>query len=339
VTPLHGLLYHIPLLGTVRAPGNMMLLAHLSLICLAALSWQYIPKRFLKWSAIAFAIIITLELVPKALRNELLWARQNPDAIFSNAPIAQQVLKEYATLPLEQRFRVWRVPGLDANEPQFWGIDDFGGYNPLQLARHARYTETMTQFPRLMALAAIRYGPCEFIGGTQLPAPWAPKTCRTARTLPRVFLVNHIQTTHNPDEALRLLTKIEPSSVAIVERDASGRVPEMATNNGPLISSVRISAQAPGYLRLAVSSSTEALVLITETFWPGWQATVNGAPAQIWRTDYLFQGVRISAGTHTIELFYRPRIFIVGVLTTMLTLCGVLVVLVLHFRKTRQKTR
>jgi uncharacterized membrane protein YfhO len=53
-------------------------------------------------------------------------------------------------------------------------------------------------------------------------------------------------------------------------------------------------------------------VLLADTFYPGWTATVDGAPAPIYRADYVLRAVFVSAGNHEIEFRFMPRSFRLG---------------------------
>jgi uncharacterized membrane protein YfhO len=50
---------------------------------------------------------------------------------------------------------------------------------------------------------------------------------------------------------------------------------------------------------------------------------VDGRPAAILRTDYLYRGVVVPAGEHVVEFVYRPRSFLLGALGSVLGLLGV----------------
>lgn len=52
--------------------------------------------------------------------------------------------------------------------------------------------------------------------------------------------------------------------------------------------------------------------MLSDTWYPGWQATVDGEPADILRANYAFRAVRLDAGEHTVEMIYRPTLVLVG---------------------------
>jgi uncharacterized membrane protein YfhO len=55
-------------------------------------------------------------------------------------------------------------------------------------------------------------------------------------------------------------------------------------------------------------------------YFPGWLAYVDGAPTPIYRTDYLFRGIVVPAGQHTITFVYRPASVLVGAVISALAL-------------------
>lgn len=75
---------------------------------------------------------------------------------------------------------------------------------------------------------------------------------------------------------------------------------------------VRATAQAPGLLVLA------------DLDYPGWHATVDGAPAPIQRVNFILRGVRLEPGEHTVVFEFRPNSLVWGWVSTGL---GVLLAL------------
>src|SRR5262249_12441809 len=69
------------------------------------------------------------------------------------------------------------------------------------------------------------------------------------------------------------------------------------------------------------------LVVLADTFFPGWTATVDGTPAPILATNHLFRGVPAPAGGHRVRFTYRPQSLRLGALASALGLVGLVVVI------------
>ena len=49
------------------------------------------------------------------------------------------------------------------------------------------------------------------------------------------------------------------------------------------------------------------VVVFSEIYYPGWQATIDGQPVDIARADYVLRVMNIPAGEHTIEMWFDPQ--------------------------------
>jgi hypothetical protein len=67
------------------------------------------------------------------------------------------------------------------------------------------------------------------------------------------------------------------------------------------------------------ASSRGGLVVLTDQWYPGWTATVDGRDAPILRVDTALRGVAVGPGSHTIEYRYAPRWPLTGLCVTALT--------------------
>ncbi len=54
------------------------------------------------------------------------------------------------------------------------------------------------------------------------------------------------------------------------------------------------------------------MVVLTDAWYPGWRATVDGKSARIYEVDGGVRGVIADAGRHVIEMRYRPWSIILG---------------------------
>ncbi len=84
-----------------------------------------------------------------------------------------------------------------------------------------------------------------------------------------------------------------------------------------LAGTVDLLAYEPGFIRLRVAGEQKSVLRAGEKFTPYWRATVNGAPAPVFRADHIFTGLFMEPGIHTVELTHAPP-----ALTLQLQLAG-----------------
>jgi uncharacterized membrane protein YfhO len=65
--------------------------------------------------------------------------------------------------------------------------------------------------------------------------------------------------------------------------------------------------------------------VLSDSWYPGWRATVDGREARIERADLHFRAVYLEAGTHRVEFAYRPMSYLIGLGITGITLAAVVV--------------
>jgi hypothetical protein len=68
-----------------------------------------------------------------------------------------------------------------------------------------------------------------------------------------------------------------------------------------------ITADDPERVVVRVRSPAEGYLVLADAFYPGWTATVNGAPREIVRADHAFRAVVVPAGESEVVFAYRPR--------------------------------
>jgi hypothetical protein len=69
---------------------------------------------------------------------------------------------------------------------------------------------------------------------------------------------------------------------------------------------VRFRSYEAGSMALDVNASGTGLLVLSEMYYPGWQATVNGRDAEIRKADGAFRGILVPRGASLVELRYVP---------------------------------
>ena len=130
---------------------------------------------------------------------------------------------------------------------------------------------------------------------------------RRASPLPRAFLVRRARAEPDGDAAFDAVTQpaFDPAEEAVLETDA---LPPLAPGDG----SVTVTATAPGAVDVAVETRGAALLVVSQTFFPGWRAAVDGVSAPVERADYVLMAVAIPSGAHRVTLRYRPLAALAG---------------------------
>jgi hypothetical protein len=64
------------------------------------------------------------------------------------------------------------------------------------------------------------------------------------------------------------------------------------------------------------------LVILADTYYPGWKAWIDGKPAPIWEVDGMLRGVVAEKGAHKIEMRYQPNSVRLGAFLTALGILG-----------------
>ena len=73
------------------------------------------------------------------------------------------------------------------------------------------------------------------------------------------------------------------------------------------LSAIRLTSYEPNRLVYKTSSAKDGVVVFSEIYYPGWQATIDGQPVDIARADYVLRVMNIPAGEHTIEMWFDPQ--------------------------------
>ncbi len=115
-----------------------------------------------------------------------------------------------------------------------------------------------------------------------------------------------------------------PGVAEVVENESRIALPERA------IGSVAVRYPADSRVVLDVRSATGGLVVLHDTYAPGWEATVDGETAPIYPVNLLSRGVVVKPGVHRIEMSYAPPGIVGG---AAFSIAALLVLVLLSRRK------
>jgi hypothetical protein len=152
-------------------------------------------------------------------------------------------------------------------------------------------------------------------------AAW--KVYRNPHAFPRGWLVHRAVTAATQDAAFHQLDApgMDLHQTAILEAPAT--VPLAPANTA--VESVRFLRYEPERMEMDVTAANSGMLVLSEMYYPGWVAKVNGKPVEIVRVDGALRGIPVSAGGNRIEMEYASTTFRVGAAISLLTLACFLV--------------
>jgi hypothetical protein len=151
---------------------------------------------------------------------------------------------------------------------------------------------------------------------------------RYASPLPRVAVYAHVAKARDGDASLKLLQSagFDPGSTAVAEGNDPALDALAAAPPAP-VAAGRLVAYSSRYVRTSVDAAKASLVVLNDSAFPGWHAYVDGERAPISTANYLFRGVPVGAGRHTVEFRYEPTSFTLGAWITAISLLALVALL------------
>lgn len=139
---------------------------------------------------------------------------------------------------------------------------------------------------------------------------------KNPKAFPRVFLVPNWQNLASDNDVLNALAEesINLKTTAYLSTPATLPTPHKQIEK----QSVDSIFHSPHAVDVSFQSSNTALLILSDTFFPGWKARVDNKLTTIHRVNHMMRGVFVDAGQHHISFSYEPQSFRLGLFLTFL---------------------
>jgi hypothetical protein len=120
-------------------------------------------------------------------------------------------------------------------------------------------------------------------------------------------------------DGARHVTGLDPLRTAVVEAEP-GEIPATLSGAGACAGTpvAKIDHYEASRVRMTVDSPCPGLLVLSDTYFPGWTATVNGKSATIHPTDIALRGVVVPAGHSEVTMTFAPSTFRHGIIVSIL---------------------
>jgi hypothetical protein len=150
--------------------------------------------------------------------------------------------------------------------------------------------------------------------------------------LPRAFVVGHVEPVEDFEEALSWVESGDDLGRAVAVEDGP------ALSTGDVEADVTWIRRSPNRLALDVTLEQRGFLLLSQVWYPGWRAKVDGKRVALWKADGVLSGVYLEPGHHAIELAYRPSVTLIGGGVSVMVWLGLGAVVVWRTRRIAQET-
>lgn len=150
--------------------------------------------------------------------------------------------------------------------------------------------------------------------------------------------------TKAPDQDVQaavLDPRFDPLRIAVFDTAAAFPTPPVTKLPERLPLTTVTSAYRPGHATIALSAPAPAgaSLVVSENYFPGWAASVDGRSTPVYRADFNLIGVPLQAGARSVELTFRDAAVSTGKAVTLIALLLAVVALAAGLVADRRRTR
>lgn len=150
------------------------------------------------------------------------------------------------------------------------------------------------------------------------------------QALPRAFLASNYEGFPHPEgsgQALKELEKMQRKLIPqkLLADDFDFRNVLILEKPSPISpqfgqGTVDILSYKPQEVVIKTQSNQPKLLFLSDNYYPGWKAEIDGSRVDILRADYTFRAVPLVPGEHTVRFYFSSESFRIGLTITLVSL-------------------
>jgi len=247
------------------------------------------------------------------------------------------------------RFRSALLP----NSGMIWGLQDVRGYEIIQVRRYEAFLKEFggldNRFvyksfnPKVFDILGVKYFVqgkddierriirrkdfLDFVYGDKFVEIYENKN-----VMPRAFVSFNLKEVKDVQEAINEFFKdnFNPRKLTLVETSKQLNFQNAPENK---VQEAQILGYKPNLVEIKIETNNNGYLVLTDTFYPGWKAYIDGEETKIYPTDIAFRGIFVPKGKHDIVFRYKPESFYYSVYISIVTLVVSLLLISASFIK------
>lgn len=216
------------------------------------------------------------------------------DEVFALSPADEAILADTT-----MNYRVMDIQRFSSADPSYYH-KAIGGYHAAKLTRYQDildyYFSGERDYLNILNMLNAKY----------IIQDPSQQPLVNPEAMGNAWLVDHIKYVATPDEEIAAIGDIDLSSKAVADK----KFEKVLGQSRPKTAGDTIfeTSYAPNRLTYHVNTANGGVAVFSEVYFPwGWEATIDGKPAELGRTNYILRALNIPSGSHTIEMQFDPK--------------------------------
>jgi len=357
-----------PLFSVFRFPNRFNLFFIFSLVFLAVRGFDFFFKYLRSILRTSFSIIFILLICIDLYIFANTYIGYIPSEYLTRTPELINLLNkdksEFRIYSLTQYqnnifSKGWKEPSvfleervsLPPNDNILYGIDSFNDRGWFEGGLSLAKRNDLESFillgayknPELIAKVLGMYNVKYLISLGRSPSPEIKKIANigeisvyeNSKALPRTYLVPETIIIKNDEEFFKVVSSQDFNPEQSVILQGGGQHPSFVGDLQIYKNRNRVENAEYGdrQVKIEVLISDPGYLVLSDVFYPGWKASIDGKEVPIYRANYTVRAIRVNPGDREISFFYKPQSFEIGKKISLGTILVLLVVVILQTHK------
>ena len=150
---------------------------------------------------------------------------------------------------------------------------------------------------------------------------------------PRVFVVGKTIVLNNKTELLgKLFSEDFDLFKEIIIEDQKKDVENLPFEKKEINYKIKKLDYLSNKVKIAIELDNDGFLVLSDTYYPGWKAFIDGKETTIYKTDYILRSILLEKGAHSVEFIYDPISFKIGYIITLSTTFVLIIIGILKYR-------
>ena len=258
---------------------------------------------------------------------------------FLDPSAADQFIKNNA----DQHYRVLNLNNPFNEAKTSANHSSLGGYHGAKMKRYQEFIENCLSSNIAEMIGVLQNGSkdlSKFTAVNMLNAQYlkfgdqANNVLQNNHAFGNAWFTESMVSVKSPDEELAAICSLVNQKTTVINAEkfkSSQSVYDAAAT-------ITLETYQPNLLKYSVNNKNAGFAVFSEIYYPfGWEATVDGIPAQIKQVNYLLRGLEIPANSQEVIIEFKPAAYFIGNKITAAFSATVLLILCFGLFKTIPK--